>query len=143
MNKIHIKPYKSVGDFVLGKTQTEIIAQFGEASKVVIDNIMNRITELRNAQELIYDKEGENYVLNQVICLKDTTPIIEKIDIFAAGIDALKEMDNNFIEGNQYILFRNLGIALGGFGKKKIPEKRLLIAFREEKLEFYENFIIV
>ncbi|WP_157909195.1 CTP synthase [Capnocytophaga stomatis] len=143
MNEINIKPYKSVGNFHFGKTQKEIITQFGEASKVEIDNIMQRITEFRNAQELIYDKKGNDYILNQVICLKDTTPMIENRDIFSLGLEKLKEIDNDFVEGKQYTTFRTLGICLGGFGKKKIPEKRLLIAFSREKLAFYEDFTIV
>ncbi|GIZ14392.1 hypothetical protein [Capnocytophaga catalasegens] len=143
MNKISIKSYESVGDFTFEKTQKEIIEQFGEASRVEIDNIMGRITEFRNAQELIYDKIGNNYILNQVICLKDTTPIIENYDIFSLGLEKLKEIDPNFVEGKHYTTFRTLGISLGGFGKKKIPEKRLLIAFSREKLDFFEDFAIV
>ena len=70
MNKIIIKPYQSVGDFHFGTSQKDIIKQFGEAFKVEIDNIMGRVTEFRSAQELIYDKIGNNYIINQVICLK-------------------------------------------------------------------------
>lgn len=143
MNKISIKSYESVGDFTFGKTQKEIIEQFGEASKVKIDNIMGIITEFRNAQELIYDKIGNNYVLNQVNCLKDTTPMIENNDIFSIGLEKLKEIDPDFVEGKHYTTFKTLGISLGGFGKKKIPEKRLLIAFSREKLDFFEDFAIV
>lgn len=143
MNKISIKSYESVGDFTFEKTQKEIIEQFGEASKVEIDNIMGIITEFRNAQELIYDKIGNNYILNKVICSKDTTPIIENYDIFGLGLEKLKEIDPNFVEGKHYTTFKTLGISLGGFGKKKIPEKRLLIAFSREKLDFFEDFAIV
>ncbi|MDO5106301.1 hypothetical protein [Capnocytophaga sp.] len=143
MNKINIESYKSVGDFHFGKTQEEIIAQFGEAGRVEIDNIMQRASEFRDAKELIYDKKGSQYILNQVICHKDTTPMLGDTDIFAVGLDALKALDPDFVEGKWYITFRNLGICLGGFGTKKIPEKRLLIAFASEKLEFYENFAVV
>lgn len=143
MNKIIIKSYKSVGDFTFGKTQKEIIEQFGEASRIEIDNIIGRITEFRHAQEFIYDKQGNDYILNQVICSKDTTPIIENYDIFGLGLEKLKEVDPDFVEGKHYITFRTLGISLGGFGKKKIPEKRLLIAFSKEKLTFYEDFTIL
>ena len=40
MNKIIIKTYQSIGDFHFGTSQKDIIKQFGEAPKVVIDNIM-------------------------------------------------------------------------------------------------------
>lgn len=143
MNKIIIKPYQSVGDFHFGTSQKTIIEQFGEAFKVEIDNIMGRVTEFRSAQELIYDKIGNDYILNQVICLKDTTPMIENYDIFSLGLEKLKQIDPNFVEAKQYTTFRTLGISLGGFGDKKIPEKRLLIAFSKEKLAFYEDFVIV
>ena len=64
MNNIIIKPYQSVGDFHFGTSQKDMIERFGEAFKVEIDNIMGIVTEFRSAQELIYDKIGNDYILN-------------------------------------------------------------------------------
>lgn len=143
MNPIEIISYEKVGQFSLGKSQEEIVNQFGEAPKIEVDNIMQCLTEFRNAQQLIYDKIGSQYILNQVICLKDTTPIIQGIDIFSEGLEPLQALDLDFQTSKTYTLFPNLGICAGGFGTKKIPEKRVVIAFHKDKLEFYQDFLIV
>ena len=56
VNKFQIIPFKGVdlGDifFELGNTNEQIIAEFGEASEVVQDNLLNITTEYRFACEL-------------------------------------------------------------------------------------------
>ncbi len=78
--------------------------------------------------------------MDSVRCLKDTNPFIAGVNIFEIGLDGLKLMDNSFIEGDRYTTFRNLGISVGGFGKKKVAEKRIVIAFRRESLDSFETF---
>jgi len=140
MNEVVIKPYTSIGDYTLGATRIDIIKKYGKSLSSLEDNIMNSITELREAKELVYNKIHRSYVLDSVRCLKDTSPIIGDVNIFESGPDGLKAMDCDFIEGSSYITFRGLGVTLGGFGKKKIPEKRILIAFRRESLGKFEFF---
>ncbi len=140
INKIIITPYVSVNDFQLGASKKEVEKKFGKAYSVVENNIMKIATELREAKELVYLKKGRDYILDSVRCLKDTNPFIAGVNIFEIGLDGLKLMDNSFIEGDRYTTFRNLGISVGGFGKKKVAEKRIVIAFRRESLDSFETF---
>ena len=65
------------------------------------------------------------------------------IDIFKNSIEDLKAIDSEFIEGKKYILFKNLGICIGGMTGEKIPEGKLLIAFDKNHFDFFEYFIEV
>ena len=140
VNTIIIEPFKSVGGFQLGDARKNIIKKFGKASLVIENNIMENIKELREAKELVYVKAGRTYVLDHVLCLKDTNPFIGDTNIFEAGLDRLKEIDGDFLENDHYTTFRTLGISVGGLGNKKIPEKRLVIAWRPESLKVGEYF---
>lgn len=93
-------------------------------------------TEYRNACELIYENEKLVYIN----CLKDSNPILGGIHIFQKSIDELKSVDNDFIEGKGYIVFRNSGVCIGGMTGKKIPEGKILIAFDKEHLDFFELY---
>ncbi|WP_107812713.1 hypothetical protein [Neisseria sicca] len=85
----------------------------------------------------------ENDQLVYGYCLKDSNPILGDIDIFKNSIEDLKAIDSEFIEGKKYILFKNLGICIGGMTRKKIPEGKLLIAFDKNHFDFFECFIEV
>ena len=110
-----IKPYESIGDFVFGTSIEEIQEKYGKPARMVEDNIMNNKVEYRNACELVY----ENDKLVYGYCLKDSNPILGDIDIFKNSIEDLKAIDSEFIEGKKYILFKNLGICIGGMTGKK------------------------
>lgn len=131
-----IEPYKSVGNFTFGSSLVEVQSKHGKAAKLVEDNIMGIKTEYRNACELVY----ENDKLVYINCLKDSNPVIRDINVFQTSIDELKSIDSNFIEGKGYIIFRNLGICIGGMTGKKIPEGKILTAFDKEHLNFFEMF---
>jgi hypothetical protein len=99
--------------------------------------------ELRDGIELVYFKKkghGRNYILDNIRCLKDTNPFIGDINIFEVGLDKLKEIDSDFVGSSEWLTFRNLGITVGGLGKKKIPEERQVIAFQRESLKQFEVF---
>jgi len=134
-----IKPYESIGDFVFGTSLEEVQEKYGRPARMVEDNIMNNKVEYRNACELVY----ENDKLVYAYCLKDSNPILGDIDIFKNSIEDLKAIDSEFIEGKKYILFKNLGICIGGMTGKKIPEGKLLIAFDKNHFDFFECFIEV
>lgn len=127
-----IKPFESIGDFVFGTSLEEIQEKYGKPARIVEDNIMNNKVEYRNACELVY----ENNKLVYGYCLKDSNPVLGDIDIFKNSIEDLKAIDSEFIEGKKYILFKNLGICIGGMTGKKIPEGKLLIAFDKNHFDF-------
>ena len=140
MNEIVIVPYVSVHGLKFGQTPLMIEKKLGKPFSSTVDNIMDNLKETREAMEFIYKKDRGAYKLESVFCLKDTNPVVGGVTIFEAGLDGVKRMDSDFVEGPRYTTFRNLGISLGGFGKKKISEKRVLVAFRKESLGMYEIF---
>lgn len=140
MNELRIMPFKGIdgGDcfFELGKTQKQIIKQYGEASKILQNNILKMTTEYRSACELEY----KNNKLVSIVCNKCTNPTLDGINIFdSENIIKLKEK-YNFIEGKYYITFPSLGICIGGMSKKKIPEGKLAIIFSDSELSRFEFF---
>ncbi|WP_266158012.1 hypothetical protein [Dyella silvatica] len=133
-----ITPYVSVNDFVFGRTRTQIGKTSGKPFTVKTDHIQETVTEERDGCELVY--EGKK--LSFVTLSKHVTPVVNGIEIYADGaIDALKAMDADHLIGSQYIVFRSLGLCIGGFSRKKIPEGRIINAFSAEKKEFFEYFV--
>lgn len=143
VNFTKIEPFKGVDNFIFGESQSKIQEIFGESSEVKINNIMKNMRELREGKALVYKKEGKDFKLDHIICFKDMRPFIGDLDIFEVGLDPLKNMDPKYIEGDQYITFPSIGVCIGGLGKKKIPEKRILIAFRKKSLEHFKEYPFV
>jgi hypothetical protein len=132
-----IKPYQSVNDYVFGDTIVQVAKKNGKADITEQDNIRKKIIENRKLCDLTYEKKKLIYV----DILKDATPVIEGVNIYEDGsIEKLKIIDADFLIGKRYILFRKLGIVVGGFSVKKIPEKRLVIAFDKSELDGFEFF---
>ena len=133
VNKFQIIPFKGVdlGDkfFELGKTNEQIIAEFGEASEVVQNNLLNISTEYRFACELKYRADK----LVAVICNKHTNPMLGGLNFFTAeNLEKIKQQ-NDFIEEKSYITFPELGICIGGMSQKRIPEGKAAIVFAKEE----------
>ena len=142
VNKFQIIPFKGVdlGDkfFKLGKTNEQIIAEFGEASEVVQNNLLNISTEYRFACELKYRADK----LVAVICNKHTNPMLGGLNFFTAeNLEKIKQQ-NDFIEEKSYITFPELGICIGGMSQKRIPEGKAAIVFAKEETkltDFWQN----
>jgi hypothetical protein len=140
-----IKPY--VGIDFYGKninfnmSQKEIRKIIGEnAPKIEIDNIMEEIREYRSGMIFTY----KNKKLLDITFTINVELNIFDIEIFKEEnlLEKIKEHDSPTVEGkNGYMNFYKLGICIGGFGKRKIPEKKLVTAFCEERIKFYEFFI--
>jgi hypothetical protein len=133
-----ITPYVSANMFAFGKKQSEIKKLCGAPFTTKIDNIHGIVIESREGCELVYEEKKLAYVtLN-----KHVTPIVRGVEIFSEGaIDRLKGLDQDFLEGPQYVVFTSLGICVGDLGKKKIPEGKIVNVFAKEKLVFFEFFV--
>lgn len=132
------KPYRSVGPLKFGMTVAQVKAILGapKATKTT----SNQITEMRGAFKLIYDApKGKLFSMN----FQAPTP-------FAVGgnllfeekdpIALLSKLDKETKEGGGYVNFMGLGLLAGGFGKRRIPEGKLLIAYSKAKLKVYTYF---
>jgi hypothetical protein len=139
-----IKPY--IGIDYYGKTinfntsQKEVRKIIGEnAPKIEIDNIMEEIREQRSGMEFTY----KNKKLVEISFSLNVELFINGIEMFIIDnlIEELKKYDEPIEGKNGYCNFYKLGICIGGFGKKKIPEKKLVTAFCKERKNFYEMFL--
>jgi hypothetical protein len=142
---IIIKPYIGIEDdgkiinFSMSQKEIEKILD-EKAFKIEIDNIMNETREHRRASIYKYIKRK----LIEITFTVNNDLIINGYNVFNETeiIERLKEFDTPTAEGkNGYINFYKLGICLGGFGKRKIPEKKIVRVFCEERIKFQEFFI--
>jgi hypothetical protein len=142
-----LNPYKGIDfygkEILFGMSQKDVRKITGEKSpKIEIDNIMEEIRELRSGMIFTYiDKK-----LIDITFTSNVDLIIHTIEVFKCNnlIEELSKFDSPTTEGkNGYINFYNLGISIGGFGKRKIPEKKLVSAFAKERIKFYEFFLKV
>jgi hypothetical protein len=147
-----IKPYVGIEDdgreINFNMTQKEVEKVLGEkAFKIEIDNIMNETREHRRACIYKYIKRklvditftaNNDLIINGIELFKEIDELTNKEKI----VKNLKEIDTTAAEGrNGYMNFYKLGICLGGFGKKKIPEKKLVRVFCKDRIKFQEFFI--
>ena len=136
-----IKPYESVGEFVFGESLENIQKKLGKPEKLFHDEIIKAKIETRGKYELMYEEDK----LVAVTCFKDSDVELNGVSPFKCTIDDIKKMDPDSREGEdgRYVIFRNLGICIGGMLEKRIPEGKLLIAFSRDQLSGYEVFIDV
>ena len=61
-------------------------------------------------------------------------------DFNRAWARQMQEVDPDYLVGSRYINFRTLGVCVGGFSKKKIPEGKLVIAYAKDKISFFDYY---
>jgi hypothetical protein len=137
-----LKPFIGINNFTFNHNEEEISRLNGEPFKIEINNIMKQTKEFRKGTELIFI----NSIL-QDIYIKKTEPFFyQNINIFNDS-DVVEQLSNfsRVVKGKRgtYFLFEDIGLCLGGFSKKKIPEGKLAIAFSKERTSFYKKFIDV
>jgi len=57
-----------------------------------------------------------------------------------AALDLLKQADPTWKDHGQYFHFPGVGVLMGGFGKRRIPEGRLIIVYSRTRAGFYTIF---
>ncbi|MDR2904778.1 MAG: hypothetical protein LBU73_02340 [Helicobacteraceae bacterium] len=125
-----------------GISQNDLKAILGKPFRVIIDNILNQTKEIRSSSEFIFEKKK----LVNIDFFPNVDLFINNINLFETEnvIEKLSEFDFPTKEWkNGYINFYNLGISMGGFGKRKIPEKKVIRIFSKERIQFYEFFLKV
>ncbi|WP_046215237.1 hypothetical protein [Paenibacillus wulumuqiensis] len=135
-----IEPYTGVNEYRFGMTPAQIKQIAGLPDDIVNDTIMKQIRETYGPLELIYTHKK----LTECIYRKEAEIFHEGIDLFRDEevVAKLSAYDEPVRGGSGYMLFRKLGICLGGFHGKKIPQDRLVIVFSLDRLEYYEEFIM-
>ena len=88
---------------------------------------MKQQYEQRGVVEATYQQGG----LVKVTCTEGAKLLVADIDVFGdpAAMDKLRAADPGATEQKQYLNLPALGLCLGGFGKRKLQEGRLAIAY--------------
>lgn len=139
---VYIKPKVGIlCDEVLvkfGMTRQSVEKAFGvEPAVIEIDNVMGEVRERRFGMIFTFEKNKLLYIeisLNVQLRYKN-------IDIFNAlnTVELLSKYDTPTLNIGKYMNFYKLGIMLGGFGKRKIPEKKLVFVYPQKKKGFFED----
>ena len=99
--------------------------------------LINLTWEPRDGTTFFYGKEGFESI---------DIPLQKSLKVFYEGIDILNdkesvmklsEYDIPTADDGKFMNFYKLGICLGGFGKKRIPEKKLVTVFAENQKEMF------
>lgn len=122
-----------------GMSQTDVEKVLGKPPKFEVNNLINQIFEPRSGTTFHY-KENELYSVD--------IPIDKGVVVTYAGIDLLNDKDT-IAKLSQYdneptpcngkfINFYKLGICLGGFGRKRIPEKKMITIFSSKQIDLFK-----
>ena len=133
-----IKPYVGVSfkgtEINFGMSQKEVEDILGKPVKYEVNNLIDLIWEPRDCATFFYGKSGLQSV---DFPLQETQKVsYEDIDILhdKEAVIKLSKFDMPTADDGKYMNFYKLGICLGGFGKKRIPEKKLVTVFPENQM---------
>ena len=122
-----LTPFESVGLYRFGATPDDCAEALGPHERAWESRPMKQQYEQRGAVEVTY-QQG---VLVEVTCTEGAKLLAADIDVFGdpAALEKLRAADPGATEQKQYLNLPGLGLCLGGFGKRKLKEGRLAIAY--------------
>ncbi len=133
-------PYEGVDAYIFGSKQAQINKAIGKAPVVEKDDIMEEIREIRGNITCTYIEKK----LADVIIVKGGGLQVDDIHIFTDA-DAVEKLEQTYTATRNskgtYVLFAELGLCLGGFTGKKVPEGQIAICFAHDRLDFYEIYL--
>ena len=139
--EIIIIPLKGVEftgkEISFGMSQKDVEDILGKPTRYEVNNLIDLIFEPRDGTTFIYGKEGLQSI--DIPLQKSLKVYYEDIDILHEKDAVLKlsEYDTPTANDGKFMNFYKLGICLGGFGRKRIPEKKLVTVFPESQKEMF------
>ena len=126
-------PFQHVGPYRFGDTPDSCAAAAGAPDESWEDEPMNQFCERRGSVEVTYE-DGR---LVQVTLGLGSSLLIDGVDLFAdpTALARLCAAHANGKEQGGFVNFPELGVCLGGFGKRRIPEGRIVIVYAREQAE--------
>jgi hypothetical protein len=135
--------------FHFGMTQDEIAQAHGEPAKYEVSHLVKMVYEPRRGMTLTYEYESfakrhePRLFAIEMTVGKGVGVLYEGMNLLEGKteevIEFLKKYDENPTPDNgKFMMFYELGILLGGYGRKRVPEKRLIQIFPKEKQAYYE-----
>jgi hypothetical protein len=136
-----ITPHVSVNQYCFGDARNVVIKKDGHARKIIENHNSKIITEERMGCDLEY----ENNKLYSILIYANFAPLIDGFNLYEEeGIERIKSIYPNFIEGKRYICFKELGICVGGFSRIKLSapiwRKRCVIAFASTHMSLLDSY---
>ena len=130
-----IIPYTSVGPVSFGMTRRSVTARLGPAINEIDDNIMGEIRLYWPGLVCYFEPK----TLVAVQLEQSIRVSFKEIELFTAKnvLGQLKQKDAGHDDGGEYANFPALGICLGGFGKRRIPEGRLVFAYCKARAQLF------
>ncbi len=126
-NRHILTPFEGVGPYRFGATPAACAETQGPPARAWESRPMKQQYEQRGAAELAYGVDG----LVKVTYGEGAQLLAAGVDVFGdpAAVDKLRAADPSATEEKQYLNLPALGLCLGGFGKRKLKEGRLAIAY--------------
>jgi hypothetical protein len=126
-------PFQQVGPYRFGDSPESCAAAAGAPDESWEDEPMNQFCERRGKVEATYE-DGR---LVQLTFGLGASLRIDGVDIFAEAtvFATLCATHSHGKEQGGFVNFPELGVCLGGFGKRRIPEGRIAIAYARDQGE--------
>jgi len=133
-NIASVAPYTSVGLYRFDATPTECAAVVGPPERSREKRALGRTHEQRGLVEAVYEGGG----LVQVEYRDGAQVELEGLDLFGdpTALEKLRLAHTDVTEQQQFVNFPALGVCLGGFGKRRLPEGRLAIVYARSKAKY-------
>lgn len=130
---------------IFGMSQADVERALGSPTQYTVNNLIHNVTEPRDGMQYIYDLTEQK---DTALCYIDVpigagvTVTYQDIGFFEDNntdvIAKLGYLDNPTPDNGKYINFYGLGICLGGYGKKRVPEKKFVRIFPRHKQQSME-----
>ncbi|MDR1315866.1 MAG: hypothetical protein LBK13_03235 [Spirochaetales bacterium] len=149
---VHIKPLEGFlfknKEIKFGMSQREIENLLEKPEEFEVSNLSKGITESRDAADFFYWFQGDyiiNYGIEQLRSLD--VPLESGIRIFYKDIDILNDeeavsklsqYDTPTADDGKYMNFYELGICLGGYGRKKLFRGKIVTLFSRVDIKYFE-----
>lgn len=137
--KYTIEPLRGIGPVEFGMTPKKVSAVLGPPTKTKDDQIMKAFLEWRNGIEFRYLKGR----LEDVTFPRGSTLFYREHEVFSTRdiVERLKADSPDWDDSGHYVNFPSLGLCLGGFGRRRIPEGKFVTAYGSSRVQFYRGFI--
>lgn len=137
--KYTIKPLRGVGPVEFGMTSKKVSSVLGAPTKTKDDQIMKAFLEWRGGVEFRYHKGR----LEDVTFLRGSPLYYDENEVFATPdiVERLQADSPDWDDSGHYMNFPRLGLCLGGFGRRRIPEGKFVTVYGPSRVQFYRGFI--
>jgi hypothetical protein len=136
--KYALQPFVGLTVVSFGMTQAQVAKALGKPDETKPDDVMGLVREIRDGVEFEYWYEDKKK-LAAVHFPKGTSLFYDDQDLMNTKdvLELLKTRDPKWKDNAGYMCFPKLGLTMGGFGKRRIPEGKLVIAWGRLKADMY------